>query len=97
MYLIPFFRDAPLDKINDQDLERYKNERLGQGVCESTVNRELAVLSHFFTKAVEWKWLNHRPVAIKKFKENEPRITYLTKDWTLCYLRERQSRNNLVN
>ena len=56
----------------------YKNKRLDQGVCEGTINRELAVLSHLFTKAVEWKWLNHRPTVIKKFKENPNRITYLT-------------------
>ncbi len=94
MYLIPFFRDSPLDKINDQDLERYKNGRLEQGVCESTVNRELAVLSHFFTKAVEWKWLNNRPVAIKKFKESEPRITYLTLEQIDRLLKETKQDQN---
>lgn len=92
--LIPFFQDTPLDKINDQDLERYKNERLKQGVCESSVNRELAVLSHFFTKAVEWKWLNNRPVAIKKFKENQHRITYLTVEQIDRLLKETKEDQN---
>ena len=27
---------------------------------------------------MEWKWLNNKPAVIKKFKENQHRITYLT-------------------
>jgi integrase len=45
-----------------------------------TINRELAVLSHLFNKAVEWGWLEHRPAKIKRFKEDGGRITYLTVD-----------------
>lgn len=45
-----------------------------------TINRELAALSHLFTKAVEWTWLDHRPAAIKRLKESSGRITYLTID-----------------
>ncbi len=78
LHLIPFFDRTPLDKINDIDVEEYKNKRLEKGVSETTVNRDLAVLSHLFTKAVEWKWLNNRPMTIKKFKEDESRKTYLT-------------------
>ena len=70
LHLIPFLGEKPLDKIDDTHVEDYKNKRLEQGVCEGTVNRELAVLSHLFTKAIEWKWLNSKPVAIKKLKKN---------------------------
>jgi integrase len=78
LHLIPFLNGKPIDKISDTDIEEYKNHRLEKGVCEGTVNRELAVLSHFFTKALEWKWLNHRPTTVKKFKEDQSRKTYLT-------------------
>ncbi len=78
LHLIPFFENKPLDKIDEEDVEKYKNERQKDGVSTNTVNRELAVLSHLFTKAIEWKWLNNRPVVLKKFKETEHRITYLT-------------------
>lgn len=44
----------------------------------ATVNRELAVLSHLFSKAVEWKWINQRPALVKRLVENNTRITYLT-------------------
>lgn len=45
-----------------------------------TVNREIAVLSHIFNKACEWGWLNHIPLKIKRLKENNGRIVYLTVD-----------------
>lgn len=43
-----------------------------------TINRELAVLSHLFNKAMEWGWIDRRPARIKRFKEDNGRITYLT-------------------
>lgn len=43
-----------------------------------TINRELAALSHLFTKAVEWGWITHRPATIKRLREDSGRITYLT-------------------
>lgn len=46
----------------------------------STINRELAVLSHLFNKAVEWGWMDRRPAKITRFAEGQGRITYLTVD-----------------
>ena len=46
----------------------------------STINRELAVLSHLFNKAVEWGWMDRRPAKINRFAEGHGRITYLTVD-----------------
>lgn len=43
-----------------------------------TVNRELAVLSHLFNKAIEWGWIERRPAKINRFSEGNGRITYLT-------------------
>jgi len=50
------------------------------GTAPGTINRELAVLSHLFTKAREWRWINHKPAIIKRLKENPGRIIYLTAD-----------------
>ncbi|RZI43213.1 site-specific integrase [Herbaspirillum sp. HC18] len=47
-----------------------------------TVNRELAALSHLFNKAVEWGWLSARPAKIRRLKEGDGRITYLTVEQT---------------
>lgn len=78
LHLIPFFRDTLLGKISSFDIERFKKHRHESQVKPSTINRELAVLSHLFTKAVEWQWLDKKPATIKRLKEEQSRITYLT-------------------
>jgi|LGVF01.2.fsa_nt_gb integrase len=45
---------------------------------KGTINRELAVLSHLFSKAEEWGWIASRPAKIKRFPEPQGRVTYLT-------------------
>jgi len=52
--------------------------RLDAKAKATTVNRELATLSHLFNKALEWKWLDAKPAMIKRLKESQSRITYLT-------------------
>ena len=78
LHLLPFFENVPLDKITPSDLERYKKYRLDEKAATGTINRELAVLSHLLNKAIEWKWLEKKPVIIKRFKEDQGRIVYLT-------------------
>jgi integrase len=77
-HLKPFFNDKPLAKIATFDVERYKKLRLEENAAKGTINRELAALSHLFSKAIEWKWVNHAPATIKRLKEDAGRITYLT-------------------
>ena len=43
-----------------------------------TINRELAALSHLFSKAIEWGWIDYRPAIIKRYQEEQSRIIYLT-------------------
>jgi integrase len=43
-----------------------------------TINRELAVLSHLFNKAIEWGWIDRRPAKLNRFQEGQGRISYLT-------------------
>lgn len=74
LHLLPFFENVPLDKITPSDLERYKKYRLDEKAATGTINRELAVLSHLLNKAIEWKWLEKKPVTIKRFKEDQGRI-----------------------
>jgi hypothetical protein len=47
-------------------------------VTNGTINRELAALSHLFSKAVEWKWIDHHPAKINRLKEDGGRMVYLT-------------------
>jgi integrase len=77
-HLKPFFRDKPLIKITSFDIERYKKHRQDEEAKPGTINRELSAMSHLYTKAIEWNWIEHKPFAIKKFKEDRGRIVYLT-------------------
>ena len=91
--IIPFFGDVPLISITNFDVERYKKYRLAQPIKSrkqfaqvemhprnrpATVNRELATLSHFFNKAVEWEWILRKPAKVRKLKEDNIRISYLS-------------------
>jgi integrase len=79
-HLIPFFKSRPLSGIATFVVERYKKSRLDCKAAPGTINRELAALSHLFSKAVEWGWLQHRPATIKRLKEDSGRIVYLTSE-----------------
>ncbi|MEI2635736.1 MAG: tyrosine-type recombinase/integrase, partial [Methylotenera sp.] len=111
MHLKPFIGNVPLSKISTFDVERYKKYRLEQDAQHAitkegvviirgktkpgTVNRELAALSHLFTKAVEWGWIEHKPATIKRLKEDGGRITYLTLDQMDRLLKAAQEDQNI--
>lgn len=111
MHLVPVIGDRPLSKISTFDVERYKKLRLEQDAQHAvtkegkviirgktqpgTINRELAALSHLFTKAVEWGWLEHKPAVIKRLKESSGRITYLTVDQIERLLKSAQEDQNI--
>ncbi len=78
LHLSPFFGQKPLSKISTFEIARYRKHRKDAGAADGTVNRELAVISHMFNKAVEWGWITHRPAKIARFKEDKGRIVYLT-------------------
>jgi integrase len=81
-------KDTSLSKITRADIERFQAERLsslsGKSDCPikpATVNREMALLKHVLTKAVEWSIIEHNPAkGIKLSKENNRRLRYLTPD-----------------
>ena len=49
-------------------------------VTPATINRELAVLSHILSCAVQWGWMRAKLVKIERFPEPETRFEYLTED-----------------
>lgn len=77
LHLVPFFKDKPLSQIATFDIERYKKHRL-LSAKNGTINRELAALSHLLNKAIEWKWIEFKACQIKRLKEDQGRISYLT-------------------
>ncbi|MDR3415270.1 MAG: tyrosine-type recombinase/integrase [Nevskia sp.] len=77
--------DVERYKKHRQEQHAIKSNALNKGCTfkdaapsAGTVNRELAALSHLFSKAVEWAWLDRRPAKINRLREESGRITYLT-------------------
>jgi integrase len=73
-----FFGTMRLDALSTFAIDRYRKKRGGEGASPATINRELATLSHLYSKAVEWKWLTQSPCKITKTTEPEGRIIALT-------------------
>jgi integrase len=80
MYLTPFFGAMRLDAISGFTVDRYKKRRIDAGAANATVNRELATLSHLFSMAVEWKWLDRLPCRPAMLEESPGRIIALDDD-----------------
>jgi len=77
LYLTPAFGNKPLSKITSSDLAVYRAQRNKAGAKDATINREMAVISHLFNKAVDWGWVAAKPKIIR-VKEGDGRIVYLT-------------------
>jgi integrase len=58
--------------------QKPKDETKLKTTSKGTINRELAMLSHLFNKAIDWGWITVRPAKICRFQEGQGRITYLT-------------------
>ncbi len=68
-----------LSGITAKQVEDYKVKRRAV-VSPATVNRELALLKHMCTKAVEWGYLKANPLQSVKFLKEPPgRLRYLTR------------------
>jgi site-specific recombinase XerC len=69
--------DGYLSKLTTAMIEKYKVQR-SQHVKPATVNRELALLKHMLTKAVEWGYLKNSPgKSVRLLKEPPGRLRYL--------------------
>lgn len=86
----PYFgEDTRLANIKYMDLETYRNHlmkkptRHGSVRAIASVNREMACLSHLFTKAVEWEMMEQNPFTKGKaltVKANNKRFRFLAED-----------------
>ncbi len=67
-----------LDEIDKKCLEDIKQAKLLENRSNATVNRHLAIISSILHKAKnEWEWIDSVPV-IKKLREPDIRIRWLT-------------------
>lgn len=79
--LLPHFEKLYLDQFTEARLAEYRSSRKAGGASNSTINRDMIVLSAVFRHAVEdWGWLKESPFKkIKKLKEPKERVRYLTR------------------
>jgi integrase len=69
-----------LSGLTAKQVEDYRVKRR-ESVSPATVNRELALLKHMCTKAVEWGYLKANPLKSVKFLKEPPgRLRYLTRE-----------------
>ncbi|MHB9839965.1 tyrosine-type recombinase/integrase [Paraburkholderia terrae] len=83
--------------------DRVSDKAKGQGVkaadkaqnaTPGTINRELAVLSHLLSKAIEWGWITHRPAKLSRLKEGDGRIVYLTVEQVAKFIEAAKASDN---
>lgn len=80
-HLVGAFSSKALEEISTSDVEEYQISRHDEGAAPGTVNRERAVLSHLFKKAVSWKLAKENPVlGTSKLEEPEGKPRPLTSD-----------------
>ena len=80
-HLLPYFGNMTLSRITPQMVDGYKAMRLGEGVSPSTVNRELANLSHMLRMAVRWRYVDKNVVSsVDKMKVPERPHRFLNQE-----------------
>ncbi len=74
------FEGVEMEALTAAHITAYIRKRKGEGVSNTTVNRELEVLSAAINHAVrEWEWRLPNPVPGRMLKEPEGRLRWLTR------------------
>lgn len=81
-HLTPYFGSKRIDQITEFLLKSYRKDRRKQGAKDSTINREIATMSHLLrTAALEWKWFKaDRLPKFPKVEEKAKRIDILSNE-----------------
>ena len=73
------FLNMPMATISPLDMERWRAQRMKDGVKTNTVNRDITAIKAALNRAVEWELIAVNPIAkVKKAREDkEVRVRYL--------------------
>lgn len=81
--LLKVFSDVPLDQITPQDIYKYIDKR----IAKVAARREISMLSHAFTKAVQWGYIKEHPFKGELRLENEKtKDQRYVEDWEIDQL-----------
>ncbi|HNV62257.1 MAG TPA: site-specific integrase [Candidatus Cloacimonas acidaminovorans] len=78
-HLKPFFGKKELIQINSLDIEKYKSDKIKDGLKNKTINNQLTVLAKCLKIAEEWGLLEKIP-KIKKLKVQPQKFDFLTEE-----------------
>src|SRR5262249_13436324 len=80
--LVASLGDVELAAVSPFAVERFKRDRQESGAGPATVNRDLAVLRHFYGLAWRWGWVSKAAAAaireVPPLKEPPGRVRYLS-------------------
>lgn len=78
-FLKPHFGKLRLDGVSDFAVRTFIKCRRDAGAADSSINRELATLSHLLNSAAEWHWIGRDKVPkVGRLKEGAGRIIAMT-------------------
>ncbi|MBL6975623.1 MAG: site-specific integrase [Deltaproteobacteria bacterium] len=69
-----------LNRVNANAISEYKRERLQDGIKQSTLNRELAVLRRMLRWGSEHGFIHRSRIPVIRLAKENPRIVFLTQD-----------------
>lgn len=79
--LRPVFGHMPITAVKPMHVYKYRDLRGKDG--KTAANRDIEVLSHAFTKAIEWGYCENHPVKGKVRKFSTPPRTRYVEDWEI--------------
>ena len=77
VHLVPYFGKFSLEQIDNQLVEKYKQEKMKTKLKSKSINNHLTVLKKCLETACEWKLLKNTP-RIKLLKTPPQKFDYLT-------------------
>ncbi|MCB1808482.1 MAG: site-specific integrase [Candidatus Competibacteraceae bacterium] len=94
-HLYQVFTGRDMHTLSVSDIQQYISTRRQAGKADSTIRRELALLSSAIGHAIKWwDWQLHNPVAGRKPKQGEGRIRWISKAEATALLVAAESERN---
>ncbi len=79
-HLIPIIGEVTVQELSAFHIDVLKHRLKEKSYKPATINRILATLSHVLSQSVEWKLILANPCKIRKIKEDNARLVYLTSE-----------------
>lgn len=87
-YIIPKFKEAfndiPLSEFSYSIIENYQGTMIKKDYKPAYINKNLAILKHIFTKALDWELIDEaaykKIIKVKQLKGENKRLRYLSEE-----------------